>query len=162
VNHLDIAPRYASIIFSISTTIAIVPGTLIVLFSCSLYIQLHSPSTPLLNILTGVVNVQLVGYMLESTNNNWMIPFMVSVGVYFIGAIVFLKWSRGKPISRKDRTNFFSSSSLVGISQPSFSSFTNISYCFVILNLVLCLVFKKEAQNVEEEAVDDIEEFNLD
>lgn len=51
-----------------------------------------------------MVNVQLVGIMLEATNNDWTLPFMVSVGVYLIGAIVYLKFSRGKPISKKDCT----------------------------------------------------------
>lgn len=76
VNHLDIAPRYASVIFSTSTTIAIIPG---------------------------IVAVQLTGYMLDASSDNWALPFMITVGIYLVGTGVYLKWSRAQPLTRAMR-----------------------------------------------------------
>ncbi|KAL7051890.1 hypothetical protein ACKWTF_004683 [Chironomus riparius] len=63
VNHLDIAPKYASIIWGISNTLGSVPG---------------------------IVSPLLAGYIVTTpTEAEWQIIFYITAGFYLIGSIVY-------------------------------------------------------------------------
>ena len=64
VNHLDIAPQYASILMGISNTAGTIPG---------------------------IISPLLTGYLVtdEKNPNQWEVIFFIAAGVYFIGAIIY-------------------------------------------------------------------------
>ncbi|XP_065056209.1 sialin-like isoform X2 [Rhopilema esculentum] len=69
-NHLDIAPRYASLIFGISNTFATIPG---------------------------IVGPLVVGFVTtHETREEWQIIFIMSAAVYGFGTLVFLIFASGK------------------------------------------------------------------
>ncbi|XP_047130506.1 vesicular glutamate transporter 3 isoform X1 [Hydra vulgaris] len=70
VNHLDIAPRYASILFGISNCIATFPGMF----------------TPI-----------LVGYITTNeTQEEWRVVFFISTGVYAVGMVFYAIFVSGE------------------------------------------------------------------
>ena len=69
-NHLDIAPRYADILFGLSNTAATIPG---------------------------IIAVALTGWLVETTGS-YASAFMVAAGVYGIGLVTFLAFGTGKKI----------------------------------------------------------------
>ncbi|KAF6211448.1 hypothetical protein GE061_011960 [Apolygus lucorum] len=70
VNHLDIAPQYASILMGISNTFATLPG-----------------------ILSPMLTEFLVT---NKTRDEWIIIFYISAGIYIIGAVVYASLGSGK------------------------------------------------------------------
>uniref|UniRef100_A0A0A9W2P4 Sialin n=1 Tax=Lygus hesperus TaxID=30085 RepID=A0A0A9W2P4_LYGHE len=70
VNHLDIAPQYASILMGISNTFATLPGIL-------------SP------MLTDFI-------VTERTRDEWLVVFYISAGIYIFGAVVYGALGSGK------------------------------------------------------------------
>ncbi|XP_065056219.1 sialin-like isoform X3 [Rhopilema esculentum] len=70
VNHLDIAPRYASLIFGMSNTFATIPG---------------------------IVSPLVVGFVTtHETREEWLIIFILSAAVCGFGTLVFLIFASGK------------------------------------------------------------------
>ncbi|XP_065056228.1 vesicular glutamate transporter 2.1-like isoform X3 [Rhopilema esculentum] len=70
INHLDIAPRYASLLFAISNTFATIPG---------------------------IVGPLVVGFLTaHETREEWQIIFFLSAAVYALGTLVFLIFASGK------------------------------------------------------------------
>ncbi|XP_065056237.1 vesicular glutamate transporter 2.1-like [Rhopilema esculentum] len=70
VNHLDIAPRYASLIFGISNTFATIGG---------------------------IVSPLVVGFVTtHETREEWLIIFIMAAAVYGFGTLVFLIFASGK------------------------------------------------------------------
>ncbi|XP_031620236.1 vesicular glutamate transporter 1-like isoform X2 [Contarinia nasturtii] len=70
VNHLDIAPQYASVLMGISNTFGTIPGIV-------------SPA------LTGFIVV-------NSSRDEWQIVFMISAGVYLFGCVIYWMWATGE------------------------------------------------------------------
>jgi len=70
VNHLDIAPRYASILFGISNCIATLPG-------------IFSP------ILVGFITV-------DETQEQWQIVFFIAASVYLFGLVFYAIFASGE------------------------------------------------------------------
>lgn len=70
-NHLDIAPRHADVLFSISNCAGTLPG---------------------------IIGVALTGFLLDWTGS-YTPTFLLAAGVNIAGAIVWLIWSSGKPIA---------------------------------------------------------------
>jgi ACS family sodium-dependent inorganic phosphate cotransporter len=69
-NHLDIAPRHADVLFSISNCAGTLPG---------------------------IIGVALTGFLLDWTGS-YTPTFLLAAAVNIAGAIVWLIWSSGKPI----------------------------------------------------------------
>ncbi|XP_065056224.1 sialin-like [Rhopilema esculentum] len=70
VNHLDIAPRYASLLLGISNCFATIPG---------------------------IVSPLVVGFVTtHETKEEWQIIFFLSAAVYGLGTVVFLIFASGK------------------------------------------------------------------
>jgi ACS family sodium-dependent inorganic phosphate cotransporter len=69
-NHLDIAPRFADILFGLSNTAATVPG---------------------------IVGVALTGWLIETTGS-YASAFIVTAGVCLFGLVVWLVFSTGEKI----------------------------------------------------------------
>ncbi len=70
-NHLDIAPRHADVLFSISNCAGTLPG---------------------------IIGVALTGFLLDWTGS-YTPTFLLAAGVNIAGAIVWAIWSSGKPIA---------------------------------------------------------------
>ena len=91
MNHVDIAPQYASILMGLTNTFATLPG-------------IFSPS------LTGVITNE------QSDFDTWRIIFFISAGVSVFGAFIFAllgqgevqKWASIKRKSSSDRDEYFS------------------------------------------------------
>jgi len=71
VNHIDLSPKYASVIFGIANTAASLPGTIATL---------------------------LIGIVLNKTHDNWAVVFGMSACVQVFGVIVYLIFGSAKPI----------------------------------------------------------------
>lgn len=69
-NHLDIAPRHADVLFSISNCAGTLPG---------------------------IIGVALTGFLLDWTGS-YTPTFLLAAGVNVVGAIIWLIWSSGKPL----------------------------------------------------------------
>ncbi|ESO94826.1 hypothetical protein LOTGIDRAFT_161078 [Lottia gigantea] len=69
VNALDLAPQYSSLVMGFANTMACLPGIL-------------SPT--------------LTGYIVEKGDDQWKWVFYISVGFYFIGAVLFCLMSSGE------------------------------------------------------------------
>lgn len=69
-NHLDIAPRHADVLFSMSNCAGTLPG---------------------------IIGVALTGFLLDWTGS-YTPTFLLAAGVNIAGAIVWLIWSSGKPL----------------------------------------------------------------
>ncbi|KAG4073805.1 hypothetical protein HA402_001029 [Bradysia odoriphaga] len=70
VNHLDIAPRHASVLMGITNTLATIPGIV-------------SPT------LTGVL-------VKNKDENEWRIVFYISSGIYLVGCVIYWFWCSGE------------------------------------------------------------------
>lgn len=74
VNHMDIAPAHAGVIMGISNT----AGT-----------------------LSGVIGVAVTGYILSawgaSSKGGWYVSFMLAAALCLLGAMVFVRYARGRP-----------------------------------------------------------------
>ncbi|XP_059171321.1 sialin-like [Physella acuta] len=72
VNHLDIAPSFAGILFGVTNTI----GT-----------------------TTGFIGPAILGALTDGQNNKhqWIIFFYITSGIFFFGGIVFLFFAQGEP-----------------------------------------------------------------
>jgi len=70
VNHLDIAPKYASVLMGITNTLGTIPGIV-------------SPT------LTGVL-------VKNKSADEWRIVFYISSGIYLFGAVVYWFWCSGE------------------------------------------------------------------
>lgn len=69
-NHLDIAPRHADVLFSMSNCAGTLPG---------------------------IIGVALTGFLLDWTGS-YTPTFLLAAGVNIVGAIVWLIWSSGRPL----------------------------------------------------------------
>lgn len=69
-NHLDIAPKHADVLFSISNTAGTLPG---------------------------IIGVALTGMLLDATGG-YTATFIVAAGINLVGAAVWLAWSTGEKI----------------------------------------------------------------
>ena len=74
VNHMDIAPAHAGVIMGISNT----AGT-----------------------LSGVIGVAVTGYILSAwgagSKGGWYVSFMLAAALCLVGAMVFVRYARGRP-----------------------------------------------------------------
>uniref|UniRef100_A0A6M2DZM5 Putative permease of the major facilitator superfamily protein n=1 Tax=Xenopsylla cheopis TaxID=163159 RepID=A0A6M2DZM5_XENCH len=73
VNHLDIAPQYASILMGLSNTFATLPG---------------------------IISPQLTGFIVNGKSGDdlltsWQIVFYISSGIYLIGAVIYWCFASG-------------------------------------------------------------------
>ncbi|XP_057302082.1 sialin-like [Hydractinia symbiolongicarpus] len=81
VNHLDISPRYASILFGISNCIATLPG-------------IFSP--------------MMVGFITENeTQEEWRVVFLISASVYMFGLIFYAIFASGEKQPWADDDTYF-------------------------------------------------------
>ncbi|XP_018578564.1 sialin-like, partial [Anoplophora glabripennis] len=71
VNHLDIAPKHASVLLGLSNTFATLPGII-------------SP------ILTGYIVTD------EKSADDWRIVFYISAGIYLVGAVIYGLFASGE------------------------------------------------------------------
>lgn len=71
VNHLDIAPRYASVVYGIGNTAAQIPG---------------------------IIGVWFTGVLLDMTNGNWTVVFGLAASLSVIGAICWLFMVGTRPV----------------------------------------------------------------
>ncbi|XP_055373407.1 sialin-like [Condylostylus longicornis] len=70
VNHLDVAPQYASIIMGITNTFGTIPG---------------------------IISPLITGYIVQNQNaEEWKIVFYISASVYIVGAIIYWCWASGE------------------------------------------------------------------
>ncbi|XP_055373403.1 sialin-like [Condylostylus longicornis] len=70
VNHLDIAPQYASILMGISNTFGTIPG---------------------------IISPLITGYIVQNQSaEEWKIVFYISASVYIIGTIIYWFFARGE------------------------------------------------------------------
>ncbi|KAE8749881.1 hypothetical protein FOCC_FOCC003350 [Frankliniella occidentalis] len=70
VNHLDIAPQYASILMGISNTVATLPG---------------------------MISPHITGYIVQDkTPSQWRIVFIISSTIYLVGAIIYGTFASGE------------------------------------------------------------------
>ncbi|KAK3926230.1 Vesicular glutamate transporter 2.2 [Frankliniella fusca] len=70
VNHLDIAPQYASILMGISNTVATLPG---------------------------MISPHITGYIVQDkTPAQWRIVFMISSTIYLVGALIYGIFASGE------------------------------------------------------------------
>lgn len=70
VNHLDIAPKHASVLMGISNTFATIPG---------------------------IVSPLLAGFIVKNKSaSEWRIVFFVSAGIYLFGCLVYWFWASGE------------------------------------------------------------------
>lgn len=74
VNHLDIAPQFASILMGITNTFATIPGIV-------------SP------LLTGVI---VTSDDQETMKSEWRIVFFISASIYLVGAVVYWIFCSGE------------------------------------------------------------------
>eukprot|EP00795_Rhopilema_esculentum_P016420 gene16420-7827_t len=80
INHLDIAPRYASLLFGMSNTFATIPG---------------------------IVGPLVVGFVTtHETREEWQIIFFLVAAVYALGTLVFLIFASGKKQSWADPNGY--------------------------------------------------------
>ncbi len=70
-NHLDIAPRHAPALYGVSNSFATIPG---------------------------IVGVAATGWLLDLTGS-YSATFVVAAGINVIGAIVWLAWASGEPVT---------------------------------------------------------------
>jgi len=70
VNHIDISPKFASILMGFSNTFATLPG---------------------------IFGVYATGAILESTHS-WPFVFLLASGVYVVGAVIFVIFAKGSPV----------------------------------------------------------------
>lgn len=84
VNHLDVAPQYASILMGFSNTWATIPGII-------------SP------LLTGFL---VGGGSTEEKSEQWKFVFYISAGIYLVGCLIYWFWASGEvqPWARQTET----------------------------------------------------------
>jgi MFS transporter, ACS family, solute carrier family 17 (sodium-dependent inorganic phosphate cotransporter), other len=71
INHLDIAPKHAGVVYGIGNTAGQIPG---------------------------IIGVWLTGFLLDITNHNWAVVFSLAAIICVIGSIVWVKWCGVEPI----------------------------------------------------------------
>uniref|UniRef100_T1IXH3 Sialin n=1 Tax=Strigamia maritima TaxID=126957 RepID=T1IXH3_STRMM len=82
VNHLDIAPRFASLLMGLSNCIATIPG-----------------------IITPILNGQIV---VNKSESEWQMIFFIASGVYLGGAIFYGLFASGEPQKWAESTSYSS------------------------------------------------------
>eukprot|EP01124_Arcella_intermedia_P033297 TRINITY_DN7943_c0_g1_i1.p1 TRINITY_DN7943_c0_g1~~TRINITY_DN7943_c0_g1_i1.p1 ORF type:complete len:451 (+),score=58.99 TRINITY_DN7943_c0_g1_i1:123-1355(+) len=74
-NFLDITNKYCGLLYSISNAVATIPG---------------------------IVGVYLTGYILNVSNNNWNIVFLLAASLSFLAAIIFTIFAKGELLDFDD------------------------------------------------------------
>jgi len=71
-NFIDISTKHAGLLFAITNTVATIPG---------------------------IAGVYLTGYILNATDNNWSIVFLLAAGIYLFAMIVWNIWAKAEQIN---------------------------------------------------------------
>jgi len=84
-NFIDISTKHCGVLFSLSNTIATIPG---------------------------ITGVYLTGYILEASDHNWSIVFLLAAGIYLFAMVVWNIWAKAEQID-------FDKDPIVTIQEPT-------------------------------------------
>ena len=71
INHMDIAPKHAGVIYGIGNTAGQVPG---------------------------IIGVWMTGWLLDVTHQNWVVVFSLAAVICVVGSVVWVLWCGSEPV----------------------------------------------------------------
>jgi len=76
-NYLDLTTKYTGLLYSFSNTTATIPG---------------------------IIGVSLTGFILDNSNHNWAIVFLLAAFIYIFSSILFVIFAKGESIDFDETT----------------------------------------------------------